>query len=127
MLIVSVGDEDVRKPTDADRNEENRNNNLNDEGWVWIAKIELPVSECLPVSKCTDRSSLNTFGRDNVTALTNENLNGWVSLEYQPLHASNQSHDLVVRTTRWNASAAVAMIITVHGRQSCLQLTIHIG
>jgi hypothetical protein len=53
--IVAVGDEDVRKPTDADRTEENRNNDFDDEGWVWITKNELPVAEFLTTKEAERR------------------------------------------------------------------------
>lgn len=55
VLLVNVDEHDVRKPTDADRNDENRGNNPNDEAWVWISIAELAVVECLKMNEAKQR------------------------------------------------------------------------
>jgi hypothetical protein len=55
VLLVSAGDGDVRKPIDADRTGENRDNDLKGEGWVWLSTIELPVIECLTLSEAEQK------------------------------------------------------------------------
>jgi hypothetical protein len=55
ILLVRAGGIDVRKPTEADRKDENRGNDFDREGWVWISTIELSVLECLTVTEAEQR------------------------------------------------------------------------
>ena len=55
VLVVSAKEGDVRKPVDADRTSENRDNDLEGEAWVWISTIELPVLERLTLSEAEQK------------------------------------------------------------------------
>jgi hypothetical protein len=53
VLIVEVGDGDIREANETDRNEQNRQNDFSAEAWSVKSTRELPILKCLTGDEAT--------------------------------------------------------------------------
>jgi hypothetical protein len=58
ILVLNANETEVRRPTEQDRNHENINNDLSQEGWVWISTTDLSVLERLDLNQAEKRFNI---------------------------------------------------------------------